>query len=53
MIELRTMRRVENVARIVDNSHTAFVEKPEGKRRLRKPRCRFEDNIKTELTEIE
>jgi hypothetical protein len=29
-----------------------LVGKPEGKRPLRKPRCRWEDNIKIDLREI-
>jgi hypothetical protein len=29
------------------------VGKPEGKRQLERPRCRWEDNIKMELIEIE
>jgi len=28
------------------------VEKPEGKRPLGRPRCRWEDNIKTDLQEV-
>jgi hypothetical protein len=30
-----------------------LVGKPEGKRALGKPRCRWEDNIKMDLREIE
>jgi len=29
-----------------------LVRKPEGKRRLRRPRRRWEDNIKTDLQEV-
>jgi len=33
--------------------HTGFlVEKPEGRRALGRPRCRWEDNIKTDLQEV-
>ena len=31
------------------NSYGAFVEKPDGKRPLGKPKRRWEDNIKTDL----
>ena len=30
-----------------------LVEKPEGKRQLERPRCRWEDNIKMDLQEME
>jgi hypothetical protein len=32
--------------------HRVLVGKPEGKRPLGKPRCRWEDNIKIELQEV-
>jgi len=32
--------------------HRVLVEKPEGKRPLGRPRCRWEDNIKMELKEV-
>jgi hypothetical protein len=31
------------------NIYRVFVGKPEGKRRLRRPKCRYEDNIKGNL----
>jgi hypothetical protein len=34
------------------NSYSLLMEKPEGKRRLGKTRCRWEGNIKTCLKEI-
>jgi ribosome biogenesis protein Nip4 len=34
------------------NTCNIFVGKPEGKRRLRRPRRRWEDNIKMDLGEI-
>jgi hypothetical protein len=34
------------------NAYKMLVEKPEGKRCLRRPRHRWEDNIKTQLKEI-
>ena len=33
--------------------HRVLVGKPEGKRPLGRPRCRWEDNIKTDLQEWE
>jgi hypothetical protein len=35
------------------NAHTVVVGKPEGKRTVRRPRRRWEDNIKIDLEEIE
>jgi hypothetical protein len=32
--------------------YRVLVGRPEGKRPLRRPRCRWEDNIKMDLTEI-
>jgi hypothetical protein len=32
--------------------HSVLVEKPEGKRPLRRPRRRWEDNIKMDLQEV-
>jgi hypothetical protein len=34
------------------NVHTVLMRKPEGKRRLERPRCRWEDGIKMDLREI-
>jgi hypothetical protein len=34
------------------NAHRILVEKLEGKRLLGRPRCRWLDNIKMDLTEI-
>jgi hypothetical protein len=33
--------------------HRVLVGKPEGKRPLGRPRCRWEDNIKMDLQEVE
>ena len=33
--------------------YRVLVEKPEGKRTLGKPRCRWKDNIKTDVQEVE
>jgi hypothetical protein len=32
--------------------HKVLVGKPEGKRPLRRPRCRWEDNIKMDFQEV-
>jgi hypothetical protein len=32
--------------------HRVLVEKPEGKRPLGRPRCRWEDNIKMDFQEV-
>jgi hypothetical protein len=34
------------------NANNIFVGKPEGKIPCRRPRCRWENNIKTDLKEI-
>jgi hypothetical protein len=34
------------------NAHNILIGKPEGKRPLRRPRCRWKDNIRTDLWEI-
>jgi hypothetical protein len=48
------MRCVLNVARIGEkrNAYKIFVGKPEGKRQLGRPSCRWEDNIKMDLREV-
>jgi hypothetical protein len=38
--------------RRVTNAYRILVGKPEGKRPLGRPRCRWEDNIKMDLREI-
>jgi hypothetical protein len=49
----RTMKLSEHVARMgVINAYKIFVGKLEGKRLLGRPRCRWEDNIKVDITEI-
>jgi hypothetical protein len=54
MIKARRMRCVGHVARIgeVRGAHNILVGKPEGRRPLGRPRCRWEDNIKMDLREI-
>jgi hypothetical protein len=48
------MRRAGNVARIGKkmNTYMILVGKPEGKRPLGRPRCRWVDNIKMDLREM-
>jgi hypothetical protein len=51
MIRSRRVRWVGHAARIgaKKNACRVLVGKPEGKRPLGKPRCRWEDNIKMDL----
>jgi hypothetical protein len=48
------MRWAGHVARMGDrrNAYSVFVGKPEGRRPLGRPRCRWVDNIKIGLREI-
>jgi hypothetical protein len=54
MIKSRRMRWAVNVARIGEkrNAYRIFVGIPEGKRPLERPRRRWVDNSKMDLTEI-
>jgi hypothetical protein len=54
MIKPRRMRWAGHVARMGEtrNAYTILVGKPEGKRPLGRPRCRWVDNIKMDLREI-
>ena len=51
----RRMRWAGHVARMEEGRgvHKVLMGKPEGKRPLRRPRRRWEDNIKIDLEEIE
>jgi hypothetical protein len=53
-IKSRRMRWADHVARIWPkrNAYRILVGKPEGKRPLENPRCRWVDNIKIYLREI-
>jgi hypothetical protein len=53
-IKSRRMRGVGHVARMGEgrNMYGVLVGKPEGKRPLGRPRCRWEDEIKMDLGEI-
>jgi len=48
------MRWVGHVARMAEGRgvHRVLVGKPEGKRPLGRPKCRWEDNIKIEIREV-
>jgi len=48
------MRRVGHVALMGERRgvYRVLVGKPEGKRPLLRPRCRWEDNIKMDLQEV-
>jgi hypothetical protein len=54
MIKSRRMRWTAHVARMVEERgvYRVMVGRPEGKRPLGRPRCRWEDNIKPDLREI-
>jgi hypothetical protein len=54
MIKSRRMRWAGHVARMgaKRNAYRILMGKPEGKRPLGTPRCRWEDNIKMDLREI-
>jgi len=53
-IKSRRMKWARRVARIVEmrNVYSISVRKPEGKRPLRSPRRRWEDNIRMDLKDI-
>jgi hypothetical protein len=55
MIRSRKMRWAEHVALMgeVRNAYTMLVRRPERKRRLGRPRHRWEGNIKLDLIDIE
>jgi hypothetical protein len=54
VVKSRGMRWAGHVARMGEGSggHRVLVGKPEGKRPLRRPRRRWEDNIKRDLQEV-
>jgi hypothetical protein len=55
MIKSERMRCAGHVARMGEtrNAYRILVGKPEGRRPLGRPRCRWMDNIKMDLGEIE
>jgi hypothetical protein len=54
MIKSRRMRWAGHVARMKAkmNGYRPLIGKPDGKRLLGRPRCRWVDNIKMDLSEI-
>jgi hypothetical protein len=54
VIKSRILRWAGHVARmgVSRDAYRVLLEKPEGKRPLGRLRCRWEDNIKMELTEV-
>jgi hypothetical protein len=54
VVKLRQMRWAGHVARMGEDRgvHRVLVGKPERKRPLGRPRCRWEDNIKMDLQEV-
>jgi hypothetical protein len=54
VIKSRIMRWAEHVACMGERRgvYRVLVGKPEGKRRLGRPRCRWEDNIRMDLQEV-
>jgi hypothetical protein len=54
MIKSRRMRWAGNVARMGEtrNAYRLLAGKPEAKRPLGRPRCRWVDNIKVDLKEM-
>jgi hypothetical protein len=54
MILSRRMKWAGHVARMGEklNTYRLLVGKPEGKRSLERPRCRWVDNIKMNLREV-
>ena len=54
VVKSRRMRWAGHVAHVGEGRgvHRVLVGKPEGKRPLGRPRCRWEDNIKMDLQEV-
>jgi hypothetical protein len=54
VIKSRRMRWVGHVTHLGKSRglYRVLVGKPEGKRQLERPRCRWEDNIKVDLQEV-
>ena len=53
-LKSRRLRWAGHVARMDEstNAYRVLVGKPEGKRPLGRPRCRWEDNIKMDFREV-
>jgi hypothetical protein len=54
VIKSRRMRGARHVARMGEGKgvYRVLVGRPEGKRPLGRPRCRWEDNVKMDLMEV-
>jgi hypothetical protein len=54
VIKSRRMRRAGHVARMGEKTgaYRILAGRPEGRRPLGRPRCRWEDNIKMDLQEV-
>jgi hypothetical protein len=54
VIKSRRLRWAEHVARMGEGRvvYRVLVGKPEGKRPLGRPRCRWEDNVRMDLQEV-
>ena len=54
VVKSRQMRWAGHVARMAEDRgvYRVLVGKPEGRRPLGRPRCRWEDNIKMDLQEV-
>ena len=54
VIKSKRMRWVKHVAQMGDRTGTyrALVKRPKARRQLRRPKCRWEDNIKMDLQEV-
>jgi hypothetical protein len=54
VIKSKRMRRAGHIAHMGERRgiYRVFIEEPEGKRPLGRPRCRWEDNIKMYLQEV-
>jgi hypothetical protein len=54
IIKLRRMRWVGHVARMGEkrNTYRLLVGKPEGRRPLERPRCRWVNNVRVDLLEV-
>jgi hypothetical protein len=55
VIKSRNIRSAGHVARMGEerNAYNILVGKPEGKRPLGRPRCRWDDNIRMDVKEIQ
>jgi len=52
VITYKEIRWAGRVTRIEESGYKVLIEKPEKKRPLGRPRCKWEDNIKMDLQEV-